>query len=75
MTLMELESKTLECKHREDGERINTEVLREWATGRGKNPVTWERLAEVLRDIKLGALANEIEVVKLKPAMSTTGIL
>ena len=42
-------------------ERINTEILREWVTGRGKKPVTWETLTEVLCDIELGALASEIE--------------
>ena len=47
-------------------ERINTEILREWATGRGKKPVTWETLIEVLRDIELSALASEIEAVKLR---------
>ena len=47
-------------------EQINTEILREWATGRGKKPVSWETLTEVLRDIELGALASEIEAVKLK---------
>ena len=52
-------------------ERINTEILREWATGRGKKPVTWETLTTVLCDIELGALASEIEVIKVKPTMST----
>ena len=52
-------------------ERINTEILQEWATGRGKKPVTWETLIEVLRDIQLGALASEIEAVKLKSTTST----
>ena len=61
----------IEHKHREDAERINTEILREWATGRGKKPVTWKTLTEVLRDIELGTLANEIEVMKLKQTMST----
>ena len=61
----------IERKHREDAERINTEILREWATGRGKKPVTWETLTEVLHDIELGALASEIEAVKLKLKMST----
>ena len=50
-------------------ERINTEILREWVTGRGKKPVTWETLTEVLRDIELGDLASEIEAVKLKLKM------
>ena len=49
--------------------QINTEILREWATGRGKNPVSWETLTEVLRNIGLGALASEIEVMKLKQTM------
>ena len=53
----------IECKHREDAERINTEILREWATGRGK-PVTWETLTDVLCDIELGALASEIKAIK-----------
>ena len=52
-------------------ERINTEILREWVTGRGTKPVSWKTLTKVLRDIELGALASEIEVIKLKPAMST----
>ena len=56
----------IEDKHRRDAVQINTEILREWATGRGKNPVTWETLTEVLHNIGLGTLASEIEVVKLK---------
>ena len=54
----------IECKQREDAERINTEILREWATGRGKKPVTWVTLTEVLRDTEHGSLASEIEAVK-----------
>ena len=52
-------------------EQINTEILREWVTGRGKKPVTWETLTEVLRDIELGTLASEIEDIKLKSTTST----
>ena len=55
----------MEHKHREDAEQINTEILREWATGRGKTPVTWKTLTEVLRDIELCTLADEIKAVKL----------
>ena len=61
----------IEDKHRGDAVQINTEILREWATGRGKQPVTWETLIEVLRNIGFGTLASEIEVIKLKPTMST----
>ena len=63
--------KNIEDKHREDAERINIEILREWATGKGKKPVSWKTLTEVLHDIELGALASEIEEVKLKPTLST----
>ena len=58
----------IEHKYREDAERINKEIIREWATGRGKKPVTWETLMEVLHDIGLSMLASEIEAVKSKPA-------
>ena len=61
----------MEDKHRGDAVQINTEILREWATGRGKQPVSWETLTEVLCNIGLGALASEIEVMKLKQTMST----
>ena len=54
----------IQHKHREDAEQINIDILRKWATGRGKKPVTWETLTEVLCDIGFGALASEIEVVK-----------
>ena len=62
--------RNIERDYRET-ERINTEILQEWATGRGKKPVTWETLTEVLHDIELRALASEIEEVKLKLEMST----
>ena len=51
----------LELEYRQNAERINTEILREWVTGRGKKPVTWKTLTEVLRDIELSDLASEIE--------------
>ena len=62
----------LEHEYRANAEQINTEILREWATGRGKNPVTWETMTKVLHDIELSVLASEIEVIKLKPTISTT---
>ena len=58
----------IELEYRGDVERINTEILREWATGRGKKPVSWGTLTTVLRDIELCTLASEIEEVKLMPA-------
>ena len=53
----------IEYKHRGDAVQINTEILREWVTGRGKKPVSWETLTEVLHNIGFGALASEIEVM------------
>jgi len=40
------------------------EVLNEWLSGRGKHPVTWNTLVEVLFDVGLPALAAEISEVK-----------
>ena len=54
---------TVAHKHSNDAERINIEILKQWLTGRGKQPVTWATLVEVLRDIKLATLANDIEAV------------
>ena len=49
-------------KHQGDPERINTEILQEWLQNKhGERPVSWRTLVEVLRDIKLGELARDIE--------------
>ena len=50
-------------KYRVDTERINIEVLDEWVAGRGKHPVTWQTLTQVLCDIELCTLAADIEEV------------
>ena len=47
-----------------DAEQINMEIIQEWLAGRGKQPVTWATLVEVLRDIELSTLAVEIETIK-----------
>ena len=57
--------RSLEREYRQNPEHINTEILWEWTTGKGKKPVSWETLIEVLRDIELGTLASEIEAVKM----------
>ena len=51
-------------KHINDAEKINMEVLQQWINGKGKHPVTWTTLIQVLRDIELSVLAGEIEAVK-----------
>ena len=47
-----------------DAEQINMEVLRQWLTGKGKRPINWKTLMEVLHAIELKTLAREIEIVK-----------
>ena len=51
-------------KHINDAEKINMEVLQQWINGKGKHPVTWTTLIQVLCDIELTILAGEIEKVK-----------
>ena len=55
---------SMALKHNIDTEQINTEVLQQWITGRGKHPVTWKTLTKVLYDIGLTTLAGDIEAVK-----------
>ena len=58
-----LRVKIMAHKHLNDAEEINMEILQKWLSGRGKQPVTWVTLVEVLHDIKLSTLANDIETV------------
>ena len=51
-------------KHSHNLERINTEIFEQWITGKGKHPVTWRTLTQVLRDVGLTVLAGEIEAIK-----------
>ena len=50
--------------YRGNPEDINSEVLQQWIVGKGKMPVTWRTLVDVLRDVEFAALAAEIEEVK-----------
>ena len=50
--------------HNNDAKEINIEVIEEWVVGKGKQPVTWKTLTEVLHDIELSTLAEEIEAIK-----------
>ena len=43
------------------------EVLEEWINGRGKQPVMWKTLADVLHGIEFYTLAGDIEAVKILP--------
>ena len=56
--------KIMARKYQHDAEQINTEIVQEWLTGKGKQPMTWATLVEVLRDVELSTLAGDIEAVK-----------
>ena len=56
--------RNIDLKHRGDPEQINMEILSEWIDNRGKTPVKWRTLTEVLRDIELNTLASDIEEVE-----------
>ena len=55
---------SIQTKHCGDAEKLNIEILQEWLTGRGKQPVTWDTLTNTLRDVGLAVLASDIEAVK-----------
>ena len=45
-------------------ERINWQILSEWLEGKGKQPVTWETLANSLDEAGIGELAKSIRESK-----------
>jgi len=51
----------IEQKRLNDAEKINIDILKEWLQGKGKKPVTWQTLVDVLKDIGLFVLAKDIE--------------
>ena len=64
--------KIIARKNHYDAEEINMEILERWLTGRGKQPVKWATLVEVLQDIELSTLAGEIEAVKCPERLINT---
>ena len=40
---------------------INSRIVNLWLNGKGKQPITWETLIEVLKQIDLTVLASKIE--------------
>ena len=47
--------------HHEDATKINLQIFQKWIQGKGKLPVEWSTLVEVLKNIGLVQLASEIE--------------
>ena len=56
---------SMSTKYCGDTVKLNMEILQEWLTGRGKQPVTWKTLTNTLCDIGLTVLAGNIEAVKM----------
>ena len=57
-------------EHRNDSESITVAILAEWIAGRGRHPVSWRTLIEVLNDIGHRVLAREIGAVKVQTVHS-----
>lgn len=57
-----MQLKAIVQEFRGNPQEISREVLFRWLNGRGKQPVSWFTLTEVLRDIDLDSLAHGIEV-------------
>ena len=51
---------SLVTKHREDCEKINLDIVRQWLQGRGAKPVSWRTLTRILKALKLTVLAQDI---------------
>ena len=45
-----------------DPVEITRAVYKKWIFGTGRQPVTWQTLVDVLREIQLNSLAEEIEI-------------
>ena len=48
-----------ECNYK--SEKTMTEILKRWLRGKGKEPVTWGTLIEVLYNLGLSELASQVE--------------
>ena len=47
-------------EHQRDAELINLKILQKWINGVGQ-PVSWDTLVQVLKDIQLHELARKVE--------------
>ena len=55
-------------KHHHHAIDINHAIFQRWIQGKGKLPVEWSTLVEVLKDIGLSELASEIEQTLEQPS-------
>ena len=47
-------------QYQRDAAKINYEILQRWIQGKGRQPVQWSTLIDVLKKIELSQLAREI---------------
>ena len=59
-TTGEVTQAIIEHQH-EDATKINFQIFQKWIQGKGKLPVEWSTLIEVLKDVGLSKLATEME--------------
>ena len=59
-TTGEVTQAIIEHQH-EDATKINLQIFQKWIQGKGKLPVEWSTLIEVLKDVGLSELAIEME--------------
>ena len=55
---------SLEKELGKNAQDINRQVFREWLSGEGREPVSWQTLMSVLEDIGLSELAKSIAHIK-----------
>ena len=48
-------------KYHQDPVEIVTAIYKEWISGTGRQPATWQTLVGVLREIEQNSLADDIE--------------
>ncbi len=50
----------IETQHSKNAQNINLEVFKSWINGEGREPISWNTLVTVLREIGLNPLADKI---------------
>ena len=56
-------TQAIKDQYQRDADKINNEILQRWIQGKGRQPVQWSTLIDVLKKIQLSELAKKIEEV------------
>ena len=54
-------TQSIRDQYHHDASKINQEILQRWIQGKGRQPVQWSTLIDVLKKIELSVLAKKIE--------------